>query len=250
MKPFANRHIFRLSETSSTNTVAMEMSADSPPNGSVILTYHQTQGKGQKGNQWESKAGLNLTFSIICFPDFLPLSRLYELSKIACLAVRACVEQWLPNQEVLIKWPNDVLLNRKKVAGILIENQLEGTHIQTSVVGIGLNVNQHVFSREIEKTATSLSLVAKREFNLEQILNSFLVIFDQEYQKLSRLQYDSIGRQYLQHLYGYQEAIAIQVGTNRLITPIIGIDTSGRMALMREGKLQYFDVKEASILIE
>ncbi|MEM7372204.1 MAG: biotin--[acetyl-CoA-carboxylase] ligase [Bacteroidota bacterium] len=249
MTPFPGRHIFRLSEASSTNTVAMHMLADSPPDGSVVLTYHQKAGKGQKGNHWEAKPGLNLTFSLICYPSFLSIDRMFELSKITCLAVKNCVEQWLPTQEVLIKWPNDVLLNGKKVAGILIENQLEGTNIQASIIGIGLNINQVLFSSQIANRATSMALIESRTFELEKVLQSLLTTFDKYYIELQQGQYASIDRSYLQYLYGYQEAIPILIENRRIVTPIIGIDKGGRMALMIDGRMQYFDIKEASIEI-
>lgn len=249
MRPFPHRHIFRLSEATSTNTIAMEMLVDSPPDGSVVLTYHQKAGKGQKGNHWEAKPGLNLTFSLICHPTFLPIDRMFELSKITCLAVKACVEQWLPQQEVWIKWPNDVLLDGKKVAGILIENQLEGIQIQSSIIGIGLNINQKLFSSHIANSATSMTLVAGQTFELEKVLQSFLLIFDDYYSQLQQGQYSSIDHAYLKQLFGYQEAIPIIIGDRRIVTPIIGVDKGGRMALMIDGKMQYFDIKEASIQI-
>jgi BirA family biotin operon repressor/biotin-[acetyl-CoA-carboxylase] ligase len=251
MNPFPHRLIHRFPETPSTNTLATEMlaQAERPAEGSVILTYHQTEGRGQQGSIWKAQAGLNLTFSLICYPKFVPIAEMFSLSKAACLAVRAAIEQLLPQADVLVKWPNDVLLNGKKVAGILIENQLEGSQLSSSIIGIGLNVNQLRFDPQFANKAISLQLAAGKSFELEEVLAEVLRQFDQNYALLRAGRRSVLDHAYLQQLYGYQEAVPIRVGNERKILPIIGIEKSGRMALQWEGKLRYFEVKEAQVEI-
>jgi len=109
----------------------------------TILTSYQTNGRGQQSNVWESADGLNLTFSVLLKPVFLEPALQFYLSKIVALALTDVLMKYV--DELSIKWPNDIYVGEKKIAGILIENSLMGSCIDTCVVGIGLNVNQLSF---------------------------------------------------------------------------------------------------------
>lgn len=139
--------IQRVPECRSTSAVLAAM--PDAPHGTVVVTDRQTAGRGQRGNSWEAEPGANLTFSLLLRPQAIPAARQFELSVIVALEVAACVRRALagtPNApRVCVKWPNDIYVGDRKIAGILIENSLSGSGIERSIAGIGLNVNQRIF---------------------------------------------------------------------------------------------------------
>ena len=134
--PGANQ--IRLPSCHSTNDVASDLLAEGNiAEGTVIITDHQTKGKGQRGNSWESEPGKNLTCSLILKPKFLPVQKQFELTVVSSLAiVHTLRDLGLPNAQV--KWPNDIYYGNAKIAGILIENTVRANHLEYAVVGIGL----------------------------------------------------------------------------------------------------------------
>ena len=111
--------------------------------GTVIVTRNQTEGKGQRGNSWESEAGKNIMCSILLYPSFLPFQRYFLLSEAISLGVKETLNAYTAG--ITLKWPNDVYHDNHKIAGILIENELTGNKFHSSVVGIGVNINQEHF---------------------------------------------------------------------------------------------------------
>ena len=118
----------------------------------LSLQTTKLRGEGKGKTDWESEAGVNLTFSVIIYPELMVIHQFY-LNIIASLAV---ADALLPEDDIKIKWPNDILLANQKLCGILIQNNLKTNKIQTSVIGIGINVNQTVFSYT---NVTSLALM-------------------------------------------------------------------------------------------
>ena len=166
--------------------------------GVVFFTFHQTAGRGQYGNKWESEPHQNIAISIVLNPTFLNPREQFHLNKAISLAVYDVIAQFVTANGVRqagvasIKWANDIWVSGKKIAGILIENQLEGQQIRACVIGIGLNVNQINFSDEIGHKTTSFSLETKREWDREQILISLLQYIEIEYLALKKGQYATI----------------------------------------------------------
>lgn len=246
---FTGKNRMDLPETPSTNSYAYQLLASLPPEGTLITTINQTQGKGQKGNVWTTRPGQNLTFSVIFYPLFLPPEKVFMLSKIASLAVRDTVSHFLPMEDVWIKWPNDILLNRKKVAGILIENQLEGMGIRSSIIGIGLNVNQLIFPEEIESRAVSMRKYYPDDLDLEKILQQLLFHLESWYIALRNGSAEKVNRAYFSHLYGYQEPVEMKIQNRNIKAPIAGLSPGGKLAVQLGDKLQYFDFKEIEFVI-
>jgi BirA family biotin operon repressor/biotin-[acetyl-CoA-carboxylase] ligase len=169
-----------LDSVDSTNKYAADLIADDrAPHGTVILALEQTAGRGQRGRTWKSAKGLDLAASVVLRPLWLSADRQFLLAQVAALAVHDVVADAMRtavdrrNEQVRIKWPNDVLIDRRKVAGILIQNELTGTTVATSIIGIGLNVNSSEL--EAELNATSLRM----ETGLEQDLQALLVLLCQ-----------------------------------------------------------------------
>ena len=120
-----NKKVIYLKEVESTNNYANKLIlSDTAEDGTVVLAQHQTGGKGQLGNSWESEAGKNLLMSIIWFPRFLPAGQQFLISKVVSLAITDFLQNEIQNST--IKWPNDIYIDNRKLAGILIENSVKG----------------------------------------------------------------------------------------------------------------------------
>ena len=245
---FTGKHAIRLEEIPSTNTYAQDLLKENTPEGTLILAYKQSAGRGQKGNVWLTEAGLNLTFSIIYYPKFLLAKQVFLLSKITSIALRDTLVEFLPMEEVDIKWPNDMLVNKKKVAGILIENQLEGSRIGSSVIGVGLNVNQPAFPEEIQHKATSMYQAREEKFDTEKVLQKFLSQLERRYLELKNLGSSTIDQLYVRYLFGYQEEMTFHKDGEDFTGMIVGVDERGRLAIAEGQKLNYYDFKEISFL--
>ncbi|MBK7384945.1 MAG: biotin--[acetyl-CoA-carboxylase] ligase [Flavobacteriales bacterium] len=156
----------------STNKEAAELLALSKvDHGAVILAHSQADGRGQRGSAWLSSPGQDLTFSIVVKPPRLRADAQFALGKIAALAVHDTVRKHVEG-DVRIKWPNDVLVERKKIAGILIKNEVVGELVMSAVIGIGLNVNNTSLPEEL--VATSLAKEAGKSFDRKVVLRECL----------------------------------------------------------------------------
>ena len=143
-------------------------------NGLVVWAKNQTDGRGQGGKKWLSQANKNLTFSIFLSFSSLSFSSHFSLNLITSLSVKEVLVCHGIN-ELSIKWPNDILSANKKISGILIENLYKGEKLIGSIIGIGINVNQVDFPKDLG--AISMKIISKSTYSLKKILNSFLKIF-------------------------------------------------------------------------
>ena len=164
---FTGKQLVYLPSCHSTNDIASEMlNANTAYDGMVVVADHQTQGRGQRGNVWVAEAGQNLTFSLVYKPHFLKPELQFLLNIITSLGIKDVLQQFLL-QGIAIKWPNDIYIQGKKVAGVLIESAIKGRQLQHAVIGVGLNVNQTTFS---VPTATSLHLMLGCEVERQTLL--------------------------------------------------------------------------------
>ncbi len=150
-------NLIQLHEVASTNSYLRELLSSQPelPEYTLIDTFAQTNGRGQRGNSWESDAGHNVSCSLLIRPREIDYP--FDLNIIISLAIRDVLTSYLPAHKIFVKWPNDLLINDRKVAGILIENEWLGTEWSYSIIGIGLNVCQTHFG-DYRPQATSLKL--------------------------------------------------------------------------------------------
>jgi BirA family biotin operon repressor/biotin-[acetyl-CoA-carboxylase] ligase len=134
-----------LPEVDSTNSYLIRLleAGNELIEGTTFYTSCQNRGRGQLNNSWESEPGCNLAFSMLLKPTFLPLTEAFVLSELTALAIADTLNAVLPG--FTIKWPNDIYHDDRKAVGILIENRLSGKHIQQSIIGVGVNLNQRVF---------------------------------------------------------------------------------------------------------
>lgn len=178
-------------QTHSTNALIWEMLREKPlSEGMCVFTDFQTAGKGQNGNSWESEAGKNLLFSIVLYPDQIPIDRIFLISQLVSVAIKQILDQYCEN--ISIKWPNDIYRNDEKLGGILIENSLQGNKIKAVVIGIGLNVNQLRFVSDAPNPV-SLKQIIGKSLNRKQLLEKICQKIGDLYQELNaeriRLEY-------------------------------------------------------------
>lgn len=148
------------------------------PHFTVVSADYQTSGRGQRENRWESCEGANLLFSMLLRPDELKASDAFAISRIISVAIAKWLASYIDN--VSIKWPNDIYCGDKKICGILIENSMIGMNISTSIVGVGININQTVFSPFIPNP-TSLSLITGKSYKVEDVFYSVLSEIEKQY---------------------------------------------------------------------
>lgn len=164
-----------LDEIGSTNDYLKTQSTNFKPlpEWSAIMAKHQTQGRGQRGNSWLVQSGKNLTFSFLVYPEFLKLKDQFSLS----MWVSLSLVEWLDSLGIPaeIKWPNDIMIAGKKVAGFLIENSNRGEKLRQSIIGIGVNINQTEFPPDLSSRANSIALyTGETQNDLEELCLSLL----------------------------------------------------------------------------
>lgn len=164
--------VITLPSVASTNTWA-KTHAQTLNHGDIVVTSHQSAGRGQRGNRWEAEPGKNLTFSIFLRPVAISPAEQFVISEIVSLAVAYTLRCHLPPaiaENVAVKWPNDIYVNDRKIGGILIEHTISGTGISHTVVGIGLNVNQTIFLSDAPNPV-SMAMLANHQYDLCALMN-------------------------------------------------------------------------------
>ncbi len=163
----------------STNVTAKEEAAKGAESGTVIVADMQTAGRGRRGREWSSPAGKNLYFSLLLKPDFDP-NMASMLTLVMALAVAKGMEQMmLPSVE--IKWPNDIVMNGKKVCGILTEMGMKQNTIDYVIIGVGVNVCRQQFALELVEKATDLETVCGQKIERNKLLEKILACFETYY---------------------------------------------------------------------
>lgn len=175
---FVGHPTIRLKTVDSTNKYAANyMSLSEWSEGTVILSEHQTQGKGRNNKNWNSAEGENLLMSLMLKPHFLLAHEAFQLSMAMALAVCSTVSSF-GVKNVSVKWPNDVYVGEKKIAGILIENQIRGKFVQSSIIGIGMNVNQ---KDGLEERATSINSELNSNLAIEGVFERICLELEKQY---------------------------------------------------------------------
>lgn len=225
--------LIELDEADSTNRYAERMLRKGDvEEGTVIQASCQTEGRGQGDNRWWSEPGQNLTFSVVLHPGFLRPGRQFILNKAISLGVHDFLSVYLDG--VVIKWPNDILAGSKKIGGILIQHAVEGSLLKNTIVGIGLNVNQTKFDKELSD-ATSLSRILRREFNLKDAMALLCDALEKRYFQLKEQKNDPLESDYCNALLGYREERKFVVESREVPGIIRGVDEFGRLLVEHSG---------------
>lgn len=225
------RPLFLSATTSSTNDDAKQGAREGLPHGAVWVTESQTAGRGRHGRVWVADPGASLLFSVLlrlsCLPARIPLVSL------ACgLVVRDAIARALGpsrDDDVAVKWPNDVLIGRKKVAGILVESALSGTKVEYVIVGVGINVHMRRIPDELAEIATSLALEGSASPDRSTILTDVLAGLERDVERVART-----GLGFLHSRLSKHDALAGQLVESvdgSLCGTSMGIDTEGRLLI-------------------
>lgn len=157
----------------------------------TLMAEYQTSGKGQRGNSWESEYGKNLTFSTVFYPQTIDPASQFILSMAVASAICTALAHYVHADCLQIKWPNDIYWKDKKIAGILIENDLTGSQISQSIIGIGININQEEFHSSAPNPV-SLRQITKKETDRMEVLNSVLEHIIDLYSRIENRETDII----------------------------------------------------------
>lgn len=239
---FIGRCIERLNSVGSTNFYLKQLNQNKElPEGYVVVAIHQTSGRGQFGNSWIDEDGKNLLISVLLRSQYLPVRHSFVLSMSVCLALHDVFSSFVGR--VKIKWPNDILIGAKKVAGVLIENQIAGNKLQSSVVGMGLNINQ---AKAATPSATSLLMELGTSVDVASAERQLLEALEKRYLELRRFQnFDQLKAEYLEKLYGYKQPVVILINGESHAVTITDVNFEGILQVKnQDNSLSYYAFKE------
>ncbi|MFT5207653.1 MAG: BirA family biotin operon repressor/biotin-[acetyl-CoA-carboxylase] ligase [Candidatus Omnitrophota bacterium] len=218
-------HVYK--ELDSTNRLMLEWAQSNYPEGSVIFAEKQLAGKGRRGRVWESPADQGLYFSILLRPNLSP-NQLSLLTLTASIAVVEALRQET-HLNAQIKWPNDIWINEKKCAGILTEMISDSDSMNSIIIGIGLNVNTS--EKDLPKSATSLNIEAKRNWNRSKIAASVLNQFELLYNELSKKGWSSLKKKWLKYAFMMHTQVSVKSTKTTLHGIAKDIDAEGALII-------------------
>jgi BirA family biotin operon repressor/biotin-[acetyl-CoA-carboxylase] ligase len=237
-----------LPEVDSTNVALIrKLNKKNLGEGVLLQTDFQTGGKGQGGSVWESEKAKNLLFSFVLKPNVLKISEQFYITIIASLALVDVLRSLLDSNHIRIKWPNDIYVRNKKIAGVLIENAIQGNQFEWVVVGIGLNVNQQVFHSDMPNPISLYELL-KEDVSLDEVLSIFESQFARRYAQLQSGDYESLKHDYLASLHQYKEWKSYRSNNKEFRGRILGIDQYGFLRMETPDGERSFDAKEVVYL--
>lgn len=245
-----SKDMIKLNSVGSTNDFARECLRDGydATTMTCVVADEQTKGRGQEGNVWESEAGKNLTFSLILKPRSVDVADQFFISMAASLAIHSTLSTIV--NEVSIKWPNDIYVGNRKIAGILIENTILGQNIESSIIGVGVNVNQQAFSTWIPNPCSLISITGKTH-DRDELLDSMVRAFGHQLGTVYHGQFDVLKKEYLSQLYRFETPSAYKVNGEVIEGVIKGVNHFGMLQLMhlKTNEIHEYAFKEIEYLI-
>lgn len=245
---FIGKVLHEFDTLNSTNQYATKLLAEKkPPEGTIILTHDQYAGKGQAQNKWESAPHKNLTFTTILYPKFLPARNQFLLNQVVSLSVWETLQHYI-GAGVTIKWPNDIYVFDKKITGILIQNSLKGSTLQSTIIGTGINVNQKKFVSDAPNP-TSMALEIGKELALEAVLATFCQKLEHNYLQLKANQTAQLQQRYLNNLFRFKKTEFYQRMDGTIFKgQIVGVTKIGKLMIKTVDGTEEFAFKEVKYL--
>ena len=235
---FSNNQV-KLNEIDSTNKFLLQLHKKKKFTNTVVVTADfQTKGKGRKGNSWESEKGKNLLISIL-LRHKLKIEDQFLFNICVSMSIHELISKYT-NEKVYIKWPNDIIIHNKKIAGFIIDNLVQKNIIHTSIIGIGLNVNQLIFKKYTPE-AISISLIKETEIDLDKLKNDLLKILENNYNALDNI----VIKKYNKLL--FKKGVTMEFKTKGEIKKgkIVSVDKMGAMKINIEEKgLKKFEANQ------
>ena len=248
-----NESIIRLATVDSTNRYmrdnASELWSKHGESGFVVVTAgHQTAGRGQRGNTWNSNAGENLLFSILVRPgETLEVSKQFLLSQAVALSIHDAMK--CHGIDTQLKWPNDIYAGSRKLAGILLELDYSGAFVEQAIIGIGLNVNQEGFP-PMDRVPVSMKMLWKRDFILDDVLATILDLFEHYYTEMRFGNRDAIAAEYKRVLLGMNERHTFFDRDGHFDAVIQDVESDGHLILRRnDGSTGRYAFKEVEMVL-
>ena len=235
----------KIEETSSTNELAKSfLKKNDKVLPFVVQTNFQTKGKGQYNKSWESNANENLLMSLVLNAPPIDIEKQFDISKAVAVAILKVLSNYT-DKKVFIKWPNDIYVGNNKIAGILIENTIIGQRLDSCIIGIGLNVNQIVFSKTLPNP-TSLKILTHREHNINLIKDKLI---ENIFKYLKKT--DTIDNLYQQYLYRKGELNQfIDTKDKTFLGVILGVDNWGKLRIRVENnQVKLFTNNEVKMIL-
>lgn len=240
----------KLDEVDSTNNFLRHLDAPDDRRMTLVTAEYQCAGRGAGTNRWESAKGENLLFSLRVMPSALPPSRMFALSEATALAVRDALEAFAIGFSV--KWPNDIYFEDSKVAGILIENDLQGSKVRSSVIGIGINVNQRRFVSDAPNPR-SLADIVGHDVERRLVLERFIERMKHYVNMLDGGEeeaLDALHESYKKHLYRRGEEHKYVDEMGEFCATLIDVEQSGHLILVdKDGTRRRYAFKEVQYII-
>ena len=235
---WAGRKLYYYDATGSTNNDVKRLAEEGAPHGTVVVADIQNAGKGRRGRMWQTLPGTALSFTLLLRPEFAP-DKASMLTLVMALSVSEAVEA-VTGVEATIKWPNDIVVNRKKICGMLTEMTMtpEMDEIQYIVVGAGINVNSgslEEFEEGIRQTATSLRIETGRQVNRAELLNGVLDRFEENYATfLQTLDLSRLRESYQCHLQGVGSEVRVLDPAGEYTGISQGINDHGELVVIKD----------------
>lgn len=227
------KRVYHFFKTDSTNRIAMELAQSAEPEGAVILAEEQTAGRGRAGRSWHSEKASGIYTSILLRPKISPVQAPL-LTMMAGLSARSAI-QAQTGLEVDLKWPNDLMLNGKKLGGILTEMYADTTMVRFVVVGIGLNVNQEKFPGELASTAISLRSASGKSQSRMELLARLLREFESDYNRFLREGAKSVTDRFVQaSSYAVGKKVRVTSGSESYTGITSGLAPEGMLKVQRD----------------
>lgn len=244
-----------LPKVDSTNTFVRDMleSGESLPGITLVTAYEQTAGRGQAGNTWESEAGKNLLFSLLCHPSFIVPSEQFVLSECMALAIQQVLSRRIAKagreDEVTIKWPNDIYVGDRKICGTLIECDLMGKTVSNCIIGTGINVNQTVFTSDAPNPV-SLKQITGTDTDASVLLTEVVDLFCEYYELVHSGKRAEVEAQYMANLYRRTGLHRYCDVRGEFMAEIAGVEPTGHLVLRFDtGNTVRYEFKEVKFVI-
>lgn len=238
----------RIEETESTNDY-LRNSKQAVDGGvmTIVSADYQSAGRGQGTNRWESERGKNLLFSVLVHPHELPVRRQFFLSMVGALAIKDAVDSYVGG--VTLKWPNDIYCGDRKLSGTLIETHVANGQLKDCIFGVGINVNQRVFTSDAPNPVSLFQLTG-REVDREELLRRVIASFERFYEMLAKGDYGTVSSRYRQCLYRREGFYLFRDVRGEFEAAIVDVEDDGHLVLRdKKGVTRRYAFKEVAYII-
>jgi BirA family biotin operon repressor/biotin-[acetyl-CoA-carboxylase] ligase len=235
----------KLNQIDSTNRFLLEFNKSSNISGPIVVTAeYQSEGRGRASKSWFSNRGENLLISLL-LNHKLHINKKFDLSIVISLALKDFLSTYLKD-DIHIKWPNDLIIKNKKIAGFIIDNLVQNSNIHTSVIGIGVNINQLKFNY-FSPLATSIALENNCNYNLDDMKNNLLSCIENRYINFEKN--STLYNEYLNHLYLKDKFSFFEINFKRVEAKIINVSEIGELYVQfKNHKIESFLLDEIKFL--